>query len=59
LEQRLAGWRACVNALPIEVQINPGAVELAEEGNEILQAAAETIDVASSWQRPDGGAGAL
>ena len=47
LEKRLTRGRACVYALPIEVQINPGAVELAEKGNEILQAAAETIDAPS------------
>jgi hypothetical protein len=44
LEKRVAGWRARIDALAIEVQVNPGAVQLAKEPEEILKAAAESID---------------
>ena len=35
-EQRLAGWRAGIDTLAIEVQIAAGTVKLAKEGDEIL-----------------------
>src|SRR5437867_4548508 len=36
LQERLAGRRACIDALSIEVQVNARAVKLAEERDEVL-----------------------
>ena len=44
LEQRLSGRRARIDSLPIEVQANACAVQLAQERDEILKAAAEPVD---------------
>jgi hypothetical protein len=44
LEERLAGRRAGVDALAIEAQVNPGAVQLAKKADKVLQATAEPVD---------------
>jgi hypothetical protein len=42
LEERLAGRG--IDALAIEVQVNPGAVQLAKKADKVLQATAEPVD---------------
>ena len=44
LERRLPGRRARIDTLPIEVQVNACAVQLVQERDEILKAAAEAVD---------------
>ena len=43
LKQRLSCRCAGIDPLPIKVQVNPGAVYLAEKADEILQRAAQPI----------------
>jgi hypothetical protein len=44
LEHRLTGRRRGVEALLVQIEVDLGRVQLGQEGDKVLQAAAETID---------------
>jgi hypothetical protein len=44
LKHRLAGRRRGVEALLMQIQLDPERVQLGEEGDEVLEATAETIN---------------
>ena len=43
-KHRLTGWCGAVEALLVQVKLDPERVQFGEEGDEVLQATAETID---------------